>query len=155
MFLGFLGQVTQTATDIGIAYYSMRAGTPGFYTNTLPKQGLLEIGRQSHILTSVILKDAGHRAIFTDSRSPILFILRIDKRATFLKITSTIVISIKEFTFATVRSFQGYLNPCEVFTSTGINTDCIPLINKGGCLYFQTCVGNYLFCDASGCVSTC
>jgi len=147
--------VTQTATDVGVAYDSMRARTPGFYPNTFPKQGLLEIGRQGHILASVILKDARYGAILTDSRSPILFILRIDERAAFLKITSTIVISIKELTFATVRSFHGYLDPCEVFTGTGINTDRITFVNKGGRLYFQTCVGNYLLCDASGCVSTC
>lgn len=147
--------MTQTATEIGVAYYSMRAGTPGFCTNTLPKQGLLEIGRQGHILTTVILKDARYRAILTGSRGPILFILRIDERAAFLKITSTIVISIKEFTFATVRSFHSYLDPCEVFTGTGINTDRITLVNKRGCLYFKTCVGNYLLRDASGRVSTC
>lgn len=110
----------------------------------------MKISRQGHILTSIVLKDDRYRAGFTSQGSPILFILRIDQRAAFFKITAAIVISIEEFTLATVRSSHVSLNPGEVITSACVNTDCVAFVDEGRGLDLQTGIGGDQLGDTRG-----
>jgi len=114
----------------------MRPGTPGFDTNALTEQGLLKVSSQSHIRASIILEDSRNRARFTNCGIPILLILGINECAAFFKIPAAIVVPIKEFTLAAVRSLHVGLNPGQVFTSAGIHTDGVSLVDEGRGLHF-------------------
>lgn len=103
--------MTHPTADIRIWNLTVRSRTIGFDFDLFAKKGLGNVSGQCHGWTAVVQQDWRDWTSVAKSWCPVFFVLRINQRAAFLKITAAIVISIKEFTIATIRSFHNKTKP--------------------------------------------